>query len=68
MQVEGGHGLASLFLPVASCPAWPESLKWPLAVDGPQVERWGGIGCPLAPAALVPWCLAQVSDRREPIS
>lgn len=28
----------------------------------------GGIECPLAPAALVPGSLAQLSGRREPVS
>lgn len=40
----------------------------PLVVDGPQAERWGSIRYPLAPEALVPGSLAQLSDHRELIS
>lgn len=65
-RVLAGVGLASLFPAAASSLAWPQSLRWPLVVDGPRAERWGGIGCLLAPTALVPWSLARISDRREP--
>lgn len=63
-----GMGLASLFPTAASRPAWPRSLKWPLVVDGPQAEGWGGIRYLLAPEALVPGALAQLSSHREHIS
>lgn len=52
----------------ARSPAWPLSLRWPLAVDGPHAERWGGVECLLAPGALVPGSLAQLSGRGELIS
>lgn len=40
-RVLAGMGLASLFPAAASSLAWPQSLRWPLVVDGPRAERWG---------------------------
>lgn len=48
-----GMGLAPLFPKATSSPAWPQSLRWPLVVDGPQAEGRAGSGVSWL---LQPWC------------